>query len=280
MRRVLAAGGLLPLLLGSLLLVAPGALGDDRTRSTTRGSMTLTVTPATGLEPGGRVVRVTGRGYDVNKGVYVAFCVDNGPGKTPTPCGGGQDRAGTSGNSVWISSVPPYYGTGLAQPYGEGGTFDVTIRVQASLKDGVDCRTVRCAVVTRADHTASDDRSLDVAVPVDFTSTSPRIAAPGSTAGRSPQPGPADSQQATAPPATADATPTAAASATVPATSATPSTEPPRGGGPEVPASVPAAAERSGDGDGVGAPALLGLLGVGVSGAATTTLLLRRRRTR
>lgn len=274
MRRAVAVGALLTGLIG--LVGAPVALGDGRTRSTTRDGMTLTVTPATGLDPAGRAVRVTGRGYDVNKGIYVAFCVDNGPGTTPTPCGGGQDQQGTSGNSVWISSFPPYYGTGLAQPYGEGGTFDVTIRVQAQLNDGVDCRTTRCAVVTRADHTASDDRSLDVAVPVDFTTT-PKT--PTRTSATSARPAPSRSaglEKATAPRATA----TSALVTTSPAaTAATASAPLPAAGTDHTPAGPAevAAAERSDEGADVGAVLMLGLVGLGLVGAAATTVLLRRR---
>lgn len=261
------------------LVAAPVALGDSRTRSATRDGMTLTVTPATGLDPAGRAVRVTGRGYDVNKGIYVAFCVDNGPGKAPTPCGGGQDQEGTSGNSVWISSFPPYYGTGLAQPYGEGGTFDVTIRVQAQLNDQVDCRKARCAVVTRADHTASDDRSLDVAVPLDFTTTPTKLADASSAPVRSAptrasSAGPTTAPRATAAAALVTTSPSAmaaAASALPPAAGTDPT--------PEGPAAV-TAAERADEGAGVRPLVMLGLVGLGLVGAAATTVLLRRRRSR
>ena len=44
-----------------------------------------------------------------------------------------------------------------------------------------DCREVRCAVVTRADHTRSEDRSQDVRVPVSFASS--RGLGPGALAG-------------------------------------------------------------------------------------------------
>ena len=185
---------------GALVLVAGlsaaavpvlAAPAQAQERSTTRGSMTLTVSQGDQLRVEGQRVRVRGSGYDRSKGIYVAFCVDNGPGQQPTPCGGGADTEGRSGNSVWISDLPPAYGTGLAQAYGPGGTFDVEISVRAQLNDDVDCRQVQCAVVTRADHTRSNDRSLDVVVPVSF-------AAPPAQSSGSPAP---DRAAPAAPPA-------------------------------------------------------------------------------
>ncbi|MDQ1711063.1 MAG: hypothetical protein QOE45_513 [Frankiaceae bacterium] len=130
-------------------------------------SPAITVSDADGLRPGGDTVVVSGSGFDVTKGVYVAFCVDRGPGVRPTPCGGGADTTGASGGSQWVSSDPPPYGRGLAVPYGPGGTF--TVRLAVSAKIGTyDCRDVRCAVVTRADHTRTEDRTQDARVPVTF----------------------------------------------------------------------------------------------------------------
>ncbi|MFB9180209.1 hypothetical protein ACFFX1_18870 [Dactylosporangium sucinum] len=132
------------------------------------GGQRLTVAKTAGLAPAGEAVTVSGSGYDVTKGIYVAFCVDNGPGQAPSPCGGGIDTTGSSGSSYWISSNPPAYGKGLAIPYGPGGTFRVELKVAAALAEGVDCRSARCAVATRADHTRTSDRSQDVRVPVTF----------------------------------------------------------------------------------------------------------------
>ncbi|MET7396909.1 hypothetical protein ABZS66_25840 [Dactylosporangium sp. NPDC005572] len=132
------------------------------------GGQRLTVPKTAGLAPAGETVTVSGTGYDVTKGIYVAFCVDNGAGQLPSPCGGGIDTAGGSGASYWISSNPPAYGKGLAIPYGPGGTFRVELKVAAALAAGVDCRSARCAVVTRADHTRTSDRSQDVRVAVTF----------------------------------------------------------------------------------------------------------------
>lgn len=132
----------------------------------------LTVSKTAGLDPAGETVTVSGTGYNTEKGIYVAFCVDNGAGRTPTPCVGGVDMSGESGASVWVSSNPPSYGEGLAKPYGGSGhegTFSVQVKVRA--KDAnTDCTKsgVTCAVITRNDHTRGGDQSQTVRVPVTF----------------------------------------------------------------------------------------------------------------
>jgi hypothetical protein len=132
----------------------------------------LNVSKAAGLTAAGETVTVSGTGYNTEKGIYVAFCVDNGAGKTPTPCVGGVDMSGESGASVWISSNPPSYGEGLAKPYkgsGHNGSFSVQLKVRA--KDAnTDCTKsgVTCAVITRNDHTRGGDQSQTVRIPVSF----------------------------------------------------------------------------------------------------------------
>ncbi|MFE0589754.1 hypothetical protein [Micromonospora echinospora] len=151
----------------------------------------------TDLPTAGATVTVSGSGYDSTKGIYVAFCVDNGSGAAPSPCGGGVDMGGTSGLSHWISSNPPSYGEGLAVPYGSGGTFRVQLRVSPKVGD-VDCAVRRCVVSTRNDHTRGADRSQDVRVPVTFagavvtptrtTAAPPSAPAPGAGAPTSSRP--------------------------------------------------------------------------------------------
>lgn len=146
-------------------------------RSATDGTHTLTVSQASGLSPDGQTIRVSGSGYDVAKGVYVALCVIPPPNVMPTPCGGGVDIQGQAGASQWISSNPPSYGVGLAVAYGPGGSFDTTFSLQAGVAPSMDCQFVRCAVLTRNDHTRSSDRSQDILVPVSFAMPAP--VAPG-----------------------------------------------------------------------------------------------------
>lgn len=134
----------------------------------------ITVSQSNGLDPAGASITVSGSGFDATKGIYVAVCVDNGPGQVPTPCLGGVDTSGTGGGSAWISSNPPSYGKGLATPYGPGGSFTVTLSVVATDPvTGTDCRQVQCAVVTRADHTRTSDRSQDARVRLTFSRPAP-----------------------------------------------------------------------------------------------------------
>ena len=157
----------LALAAAACLAPAPAAHADAG-KATGQDGQTLSVSEVDDLPAEGGTVQVKGSGFDPRKGVYVALCKDNGPGKVPTPCGGGADTSGEAGASQWVSSNPPPYGRSLAVPYGPDGSFDVKIRVGSALSDSVDCAEARCAVVARADHTRSGDRSQDVRVPVTF----------------------------------------------------------------------------------------------------------------
>jgi hypothetical protein len=138
----------------------------------------ISVSRTSGLAPGGETVSVSGSCFDVNKGIYIAFCVVPPPGAVPSPCGGGVDQSGASGLSHWISSNPPPYGEGVATPYGPGGSFAVSMTPSATLSPTVDCRRVRCAIVTRNDHTRTGDRGQDVIVPVSFASDPAPVTTP------------------------------------------------------------------------------------------------------
>lgn len=150
---VAVVGGVLALL---LLLPSPADAAPS-----------LSVSRQDGLSPDGQTVTISGSGFDTTKGIYVAYCVTPEPGQLPSPCGGGVDTSGTGGASVWISDNPPAYGDGLVEPFGPGGSFTVTLRATPTIGD-VDCRVSSCAVVTRADHLRTSDRSQDVVVPVTF----------------------------------------------------------------------------------------------------------------
>ncbi|MFC4503323.1 MULTISPECIES: immunoglobulin I-set domain protein [Streptomyces] len=149
----------------------PAAPSGTRTVTGPEGQR-LTVTPVNGLATEGQTLKVTGTGYDTDKGVYVALCVDNGDGELPTPCVGGVDMTGGSHSSAWISSNPPDYGEELATPYGDGGSFAVELTVDAK-DEFTDCFEATCVLATRADHTLSGDRSQDVKVPVGFVGQDP-----------------------------------------------------------------------------------------------------------
>ncbi|MEY2425492.1 MAG: hypothetical protein QOI61_1064, partial [Actinomycetota bacterium] len=111
---------------------APATTTSADGRSVTDGRRTLTIPQARDLKADPQTITVEGSGYDNTKGIYVAFCVIPASNQTaPGPCGGGQDRGGQNGGAVWVSSNPPVYARGLTTPYGKGGTFKVTINVQA-----------------------------------------------------------------------------------------------------------------------------------------------------
>ncbi|MEU8373089.1 hypothetical protein AB0C22_08175 [Micromonospora sp. NPDC048894] len=211
-------------LTAALITVGVGLLPMSAHAGTGRGAtgQTLTVTPSAGVGRNGATVTVTGSGYDVTKGIYVAFCVDNGAGVAPSPCGGGADTTGSTGASHWISSNPPSYGEGLAVPYGTGGSFRVSLTVATRIGD-VDCTVRRCVVASRTDHTRTADRSQDVRVPITFaaaptpartTAAAPATTGVGGGTGRTTPPAAAPTGGAAAP---TGAGPAATADGSVPA---------------------------------------------------------------
>jgi hypothetical protein len=138
------------------------------TTSVGRGaSPRLDVSQTTDLDPAGVRVTVRGSGYDPTKGVYVGVCTRAAPSATEATCIGGVDMGGDSPSLAWVSSNPPPYAVGLTQPYEAGGSFVVTLLVVAR-SGPIDCRAVRCGIITRNDHLRYSDRSQDVFVPISF----------------------------------------------------------------------------------------------------------------
>lgn len=171
MRRVLLA-------VVCVALIATGARADAADeRTATDGKRSLAVSKVRDLNPDGEVIEVRGSGYDERKGIYVAFCLLPPKGEKPSPCAGGEDREGASGSSVWISGRVADQSLG-AKPYGDNGSFTLKLFATAAINADVDCRVKRCAVVTRNDHFATDDRSQDLFVPVTFRATSATTASP------------------------------------------------------------------------------------------------------
>ena len=153
------------------------ATGDDgRTR-------TLSVQAADGapvemgsISPGERIT-VTGQGFDAGIGIYVAICeIPASPEQKPGPCLGGIPEGAKEGKvddsaltSAWITDAWAWRAF-ATQGYNNPaqGEFEVTITVPSPVGDGVDCKTVRCAISTRADHTAAKDRVQDMLLPVGY----------------------------------------------------------------------------------------------------------------
>jgi hypothetical protein len=119
---------------------------------------------------------VLGRGYDADQGIFLAFCVipDSvtvGDPSTytelPTPCLAGREAKDGSSRRITNSDT----GTpGITIPYGPRGSFLTSLTIRREISDGVVCDvTVRCAIVTRGDHTATQSRAYDQYIPVRFT---------------------------------------------------------------------------------------------------------------
>ncbi|MEU4657308.1 immunoglobulin I-set domain protein [Streptomyces sp. NPDC023723] len=175
----------------------PGEPSGTKTVTGPEGQK-LTVSPVNGLATEQQTLQVTGTGYDEDKGIYVALCVDNGAGELPTPCVGGVDMTGGSHSSAWISSNPPDYGQDLADPYGTDGSFEVELTVDAR-DEFTDCLKATCVLTTRADHTRSGDRSQDVKVPVSFTGQDPVDTDPDTDPETPAAPSPSQSASSAAP---------------------------------------------------------------------------------
>jgi hypothetical protein len=152
-------------LLGSMIFTtsAQAAIAGK----TVKGPKGQTLTVSTTTVKDGQKVKVVGKKFNRKIGIYLAFCVVNAKGEMPGPCGGGVNTVGESTGSIWISSNPPAYGKSLAKPFNKSGGFSQTVTISRYIGN-VDCTVVRCAVVTRADHTNSSNRKADVIVPIKF----------------------------------------------------------------------------------------------------------------
>jgi hypothetical protein len=126
---------------------------------------TLTVSAFKNLVEDQEVV-VSGKGYNLKTGIYVTVCVVPAKGKKPEICGA-YDITGQNSQAVWVSSNPPLYAQLLVTPFGKGGTFKVTLPMKQVIHDN-DCKKVRCAILTRADHTNAANRKADVLIPITF----------------------------------------------------------------------------------------------------------------
>jgi len=131
------------------------------------GELGQTLTASATMVANNAVITVTGKRFDESVGIYLAICVIPKKGLQPTPCGGGVNKAGVGEGSFWISSNPPPYGVGLADPFNPGGRFNYKIRVAKKIGK-FDCTKAKCAITVRADHLRSEDRSYDLYLPITF----------------------------------------------------------------------------------------------------------------
>lgn len=131
------------------------------------------------LQAGERIV-VRGEGFDAGIGIYVGFCaIPEEPGEKPRPCLGGiPDQGGEAsaedeepGASAWVTDDWAWRAF-ATQRYddAERGAFEVVLTVPEASEEGIDCTEQRCAIATRADHTAGSDRVQDLLLPVAYAS--------------------------------------------------------------------------------------------------------------
>ena len=157
------------------------AVGDD---GRTRTIDVHTVEPGaevdtSALAAGDRIV-VSGSGFDVSRGIYVAICkIPDQLGEKPGPCLGGvpdtgaqqegQEGAIQFGPSNWVNNDWAWKLFG-ARSYDDTdtGTFTAYLELPAPTDEGIDCRADACGIFTRNDHTALGDRVQDVHVPVAY----------------------------------------------------------------------------------------------------------------
>lgn len=150
----------------ALILGSSSAYAGSKTTGKGKNGERISVSK-TVLDAQGDLVVVKGRNFDERTGIYVALCILPKEGKKPNRCGGGFGSTDMGSASFWISSNPPEYGISLATPYKPGGYFKVKLNINSRIGKK-DCRIVRCAITTRADHLSPSNRSLDIVVPVQF----------------------------------------------------------------------------------------------------------------
>ncbi|MDO7882977.1 hypothetical protein [Antiquaquibacter soli] len=156
------------------------ATGDD---GRTRDMMVLSpeaggTIDTSALEVGQRLI-VSGSGYDSSRGIYVAICViPDDPSVKPGPCVGGvpdQEQTDVAAGTVqyapsnWINDDWAWKLFG-ARSYDDlaAGTFTAYLEVGDPAGDGFDCRVDRCAIYSRNDHTALNDRVQDLYIPIRY----------------------------------------------------------------------------------------------------------------
>lgn len=174
---VIAAGLAAVVPLAGTAAAAPWTGKAQRTVTTADGEtfrLRLKADPVV-LPATGGTVKVKGAGYNRAQGIFLAFCVipdgvkigDPATYTTlPGPCLGGREAQDGSSRRITDTGT----GTpGITIPYEKGGTFRTTLNLRPGIADGKVCgETVRCAIVTRADFTATNERLYDQYIPVHF----------------------------------------------------------------------------------------------------------------
>lgn len=156
---------------------ATGADGRTRTLEAV-GTGEKTFDPAR-VRPG-ESLTVSGTGFDASIGIYVAVCaIPSDPADKPGPCLGGIPEGAREGTvdtakltSAWITDAWAWRAFATQGYNGdEPGSFTTPLTIPDPVMEGLDCRVTRCAITTRADHTALQDRVQDLFIPIGFAAS-------------------------------------------------------------------------------------------------------------
>lgn len=150
---------------------------DGRTRSLTVETADGTPANLAELKSGEELI-VSGTGFDSSIGIYVSICaIPEQAGMKPSPCLGGIPEGAQEGDaanqeglsSAWVTDDWAWRAF-ASHTYddAETGSFTVQLTVPPAAGEGLDCTVERCALVTRADHTAANDRVQDMLLPVAY----------------------------------------------------------------------------------------------------------------
>jgi hypothetical protein len=130
---------------------------------------------STTVSPSGSIA-IAGDGYNTGQGIILAFCVipvDVEVGDPSTyntrsgPCLPGQENLDGSARRITNDATGTPY---ITIPYGPNGSFLTSLdNLRPVITNGIVCDVnVRCAIVTRTDHTATQNRLYDQYIPVHF----------------------------------------------------------------------------------------------------------------
>jgi hypothetical protein len=157
------------------------ATGDDgRTRTLSVRSEDGSALDLTSVTAGDRLV-VSGSGFDASTGIYVAVCkVPDSVDLKPGPCLGGvpdieAEQTGAEGEVQWAASnwINDDWAWRLfgARSFDDpdAGTFTAYLLLPESSDEFVDCVVDSCAIYTRNDHTALENRVQDLYLPLSFS---------------------------------------------------------------------------------------------------------------
>ncbi len=155
--------------------------GDDgRTRTLSVRSEDGSALDLTSVTAGDRLV-VSGSGFDASTGIYVAVCkVPDSVDLKPGPCLGGvpdieAEQTGAEGEVQWAASnwINDDWAWRLfgARSFDDpdAGTFTAYLLLPESSDEFVDCVVDSCAIYTRNDHTALENRVQDLYLPLSFS---------------------------------------------------------------------------------------------------------------